>query len=410
VIALGQDLLHGLLRQALPRPARPLKSLSQASRTAECAFAGNNRGHRPKMADMVRSAIDRITPKRVLRELIPLTKDPSIAVRDPLDPSAYRRSAQYVAHRMSAVGLQPNGDPTKNGSGRRTWYESFFWESRFGPRVTTQSWNVRGVLRGKPRADGQPNTVIKVVSHLDNLSSQEKLDYFRRDQRDLSRYEGANDNASAVAANLEIARALVQGGPLEGVDVEFEVYSAEEDGLKGSEAQARRLAGSPELKRLTAVVNFEMIGFEQLLLYGGSTQAEAETNPLYQRFESIAAKTPGLKLKPGTLLDAGERWWSRSDHLPFAQLGVRTVMILGNPAKGRYHTDDDRLENVNPERVAQAARLAAQAIRELAADPTAAERTEERPATSGVATPYSGRTELGSKRPAWAQANAASRS
>jgi hypothetical protein len=130
------------------------------------------------------------------------------------------------------------------------------------------------------------------------------------------------------------------------------------------------------LDQIRSAINFEMVGFEQHLLYGGGTAAEAKANPLHARAWKVAERT-GAKVVPGIEHDAGERWWTRSDHFPFQAEGIPSVMVLGNPPEGVYHTAEDKLENCDPARIRDAARFALRLAADLAADPQAPERRAE---------------------------------
>jgi hypothetical protein len=335
------------------------------------------------------AAAQQISEPGVMSDMVPLCKDRRLSVRDASDPVAYRRSAEYVARRMAEAGLEPLGDAEGGGRG---YLQSFWWEPSFNSDKTPiQSWNVVGRIPGKKRADGKPNDAVVLIGHLDNLSQAEKDYYRRKDGRDLSEYEGASDNASAVVTLLEIARAL-KDSPLEH-DVIFLVPSGEEDGLKGSEAFVR--ACPVPLDQLRAAINFEMVGFEQHLLFGGDTQAEARANPLHARAWKVAERT-GAKVVPGIAHDAGEGWWRRSDHFPFHAEGIPAVMVLGNPPPGVYHTAEDKLENCDPARIRDAARFALRLAADLCADAQAPER---RAADKQFKNHYGGRVWPGAERP-----------
>src|SRR5262249_27496613 len=150
------------------------------------------------------------------------------------------------------AGAEPFGD-TKDGE--RSYLQAFQWQTRYGDRRPSHSWNV--VARMPGHGDPAQRKTVMITAHLDNLSADEKADYLRREGRDLSYYEGANDNTAAVAALLEVARAVrAAGGSYH--DIVFMVPSAEEEGLKGTEAFMKSGLIPPE--QIGAVVNLEMIG------------------------------------------------------------------------------------------------------------------------------------------------------
>lgn len=305
------------------------------------------------------------------RELWALCKDPVLSVREASTP-AYSRAAEWVARELSKHGVVPLGDGVEGG---KTFFQAFRYEDRYAkdpngrPQISRSS-NVVGYLPGTGKV---PREAVVVVAHLDNLSHAEKDWYRRTEGEDLTHYEGANDNAAAVAALLEIADGLRAAGPSTR-DVIFFVPSAEEDGLKGTEAFM--LAPPVPLDRVVGVVNLEMIGrnaTSELLLYGGESENEAKLNPLYGRAEKVAAQA-GIQVKPGPANDDGEGWYRRSDHLIFANAGIPAIMFHGRTASGNYHTADDTLENLNLEKVRVTGQLALRVVRDLANDADAKEK------------------------------------
>lgn len=274
----------------------------------------------------VEGAASGITQQDLLYDLRVLTKTPGMTARE-AGSADYMKAAGYVADQLAKAGVKPM---LKDAAGQESYFQNFKWEERFAPGTISRSANVVGRL---PGTGPEPRETVLVIAHLDNLSKAEKLDYQRRDGRDLSRYEGANDNTASVAALLEVARGLQSAGKTRR-DVVFVIPSAEEDGLKGTEAFIK--SGAVPLDRVVGAVNMEMIGQNattELLLYGGKTSADAAKNPLYGRAEKIAAAT-GTTVKPGPENDDGEGWYERSDHLVTANAGIPSIMFHGRTANG----------------------------------------------------------------------------
>lgn len=293
----------------------------------------------------------------------------------------YTKAAQFVADELKKAGVKPLGD---SAGGAPSNFQAFRWDDRFAPGTIGKSSNVVGVLPGKGKA---PREAVLVIAHLDNLSRAEKDWYARNEGRQLGKYEGANDNTASVAALLEVARGLQAAGGSER-DVIFLVPSAEEDGLKGTEAFVK--APPVPLDRIIGAVNMEMIGrnaTSELLLYGGPTTAEAESNPLYARANKIAQGT-GTTVKPGPENDDGERWYDRSDHLVTQNAGIPSIMFHGRTTAGNYHTADDTVENLNMEKVRVVGQQVLRVVRDLANDERPAER---RGPAKPVVNPFPGR-------------------
>lgn len=312
------------------------------------------------------AAVGGVTEKDLLKDLQILCKDPSMSVREAASPD-YVKAAGFVADELKKAGVKPLGDK-KNGEA--SYFQAFRWDDRFAPGTIAKSSNVVGVLPGKGK---EPREAVLVIAHLDNLSRAEKDWYARNEGRQLRRYEGANDNTASVAALLEVARGLQAAGGNQR-DVIFLVPSAEEDGLKGTEAFVK--APPVPLDRIVGAVNLEMIGrnaTSELLLYGGATTVEAKKNPLYARAERIA-NASGTAVKAGPDNDDGQGWYERSDHLVTQNAGIPSIMFHGRTTEGNYHTDDDTVENLNMEKVRVVGQQVLRVVRDLANDERPAER------------------------------------
>jgi len=321
------------------------------------------RAERGKAVRRLRRTGDRLGGIKIERDLRALTAHPT--GRDATRPG-YNRIARWVAGRLQEQGVLPAGDGRR---GLSRYLQRFSWDQRF-TAGRASSDNVIGVRRG----DGSTDEAVVVVGHLDGLSAAEKRWYETRHRpSSLAGYQGANDNASAVASLLYISDALgrlerLRGRPLKR-DVIFLVPSAEEEGLKGTEAFAR-FARQFSGKRVVGVVNFEMVGRgdpARIRLYGGESGLEAGNNPLYQRAVGLRTKGSMARLIPGHANDGGERWFTRSDHYVFAKGGVPSVMYLGET--GDYHTPADNLAGLDTKTNRSVARHALRLVAELANDP-----------------------------------------
>lgn len=246
-----------------------------------------------------------------------------------------------------------------------------------------ESDNVVGVFSG----DGSTNEAVLVIAHLDGLTAEQKKWTANRQGLDsLEGYAGTNDNASAVAAALTIADGLAdqraRGTSLKR-DVIFLFPSAEEEGLKGTEAfvkHTRALAG----KKIVGVVNFEMVGTgdpNQVKVFGGNSEAEANQNPVYQRALNQPTDSESAQVVPGESHDGGEGWFTRSDHYVLADR-VPSVMYLGEPVQ--YHTPGDNMSLVEPGTVYAVGRHALRLVTDLANDPN--------PSNAGQHLPYKNAT------------------
>jgi hypothetical protein len=109
-------------------------------------------------------------------------------------------------------------------------------------RGEVESQNVAGVLRGSDPVRGDQYVVLS--AHLDHLGVGEPIDGDRI-------YNGAMDNASGVAAILEVAAALHDAGTKPARSILFVAVTGEEKGLLGSSYFASR----PPVPRASIVAN-----------------------------------------------------------------------------------------------------------------------------------------------------------
>ncbi|OLB05066.1 MAG: hypothetical protein AUH06_10710 [Gemmatimonadetes bacterium 13_2_20CM_69_27] len=163
-------------------------------------------------------------------------------------------------------------------------------------------------------------------------------------------YNGAEDNASGVAALLAAAQALTQVAPRPRRTLLFVATTAEESGLLGSEAYV----ASPlvPLERTAAVLNLDVANVR-----GATRDIDAlgiDRSTLGAMFQAAA------KLESLTVIHEPDVRGSfyRSDHFPFARAGVPALSIhpgrdfVGRPAgwgneqdelynRTRYHQPSD---------------------------------------------------------------------
>lgn len=228
------------------------------------------------------------------------------------------------------------------------------------------AWNVIGRLPGAGfPAKGEPDDPagpVIVGAHYDHLGygGPESMA-----PGSTEPHSGADDNASGVAAVLEIARELAVRRQAEpdalGRDVVFIAFSGEETGLGGSGAYARRPTGGVSLGGpggAIAMVNLDMVGRlrEHLNVLGIESAAE------------WAAMVPELCHQLGLTCSLGGEAYGPSDHTSFYAAGV-PVLYLFTGAHEDYHKPSDDAAKIHAAGGAQVARFAAAAVSRLAARP-----------------------------------------
>jgi hypothetical protein len=156
---------------------------------------------------------------------------------------------------------------------------------------------------------------------------------------------GADDNASVSVAEFAAARAFVAQRPKR--SLLFVHHGSEERGLLGS----RYHSAHPvvPLSQIVAVLNGDMIGRnhpDTATLLGSQPPHRNSTELVAMALRANAATG---RFVLDTLWDRPthpEGWYFRSDHLPYARLGVPSLMYSTN-LHDDYHTAGDIPERIN---------------------------------------------------------------
>lgn len=230
-----------------------------------------------------------------------------------------------------------------------------------GQCLPAASRNVIAVLRGADSTLKQEAVVVG--AHMDHLGLRGGV-----------LHPGADDNASGVAALLEIARGLAASTVKPKRTVIFAFWTGEEDGKFGSGHYVRHPLWP--LARTSVYVNLDMIGhpwtaeeLRKLVLEGDPQNGEAYlaqvkpadfAEPGYAQWMpelapllAQAGRASGMALH----LDPGEGVNGGSDYRDFARMRVPWIRFFGNYFPG-YHEPSDTPENLDPEQVQRMARLA----------------------------------------------------
>lgn len=178
---------------------------------------------------------------------------------------------------------------------------------------------------------------------------------------------GADDNASAVAALLEIARVLATSWPARPLlELEFVAYDLEENGMLGSADHARQLRrGGIDLR---GMISLEMLGYcdsapgSQSLprslagLYPDTGDFIAlignqNSKSLLEKFCAGMRRVAALPVETLAVPSNGDYLQATrlSDHSPFWDAGYAALMVtdtsfMRNPY---YHTPRDTLETLD---------------------------------------------------------------
>jgi Iap family predicted aminopeptidase len=216
---------------------------------------------------------------------------------------------------------------------------------------------VVGVLPGRnPRLR---NEYVVISAHLDHLGLRIPSD------RGDSIYNGADDNASGVAAVIETAHALGRMGRRPSRSVIFFTPSAEELCICGSEYFTRR--PPVPIGGIVADVNLDGIG--------RSWQADTVSavgslySTLGRTVRAVALAHPGLAL---TVVDdqwPDREYFAHSDQIWFARRGVPSIFLSSSGPDEHYHRASDEAGTIEADFSARVSRLGAWLVQAVAESP-----------------------------------------
>ena len=255
-----------------------------------------------------------------------------------------RIAGQYIVAYLKTLGLQPlYGDSFfqpfeayRKERQRKARYQVHPDSIALLKKEVHQKLSLRNVLA---KIEGKnPNEYVIVGAHYDHLGLDPLLD---GDQI----YNGADDNASGVAAVLQIARAFLATGVQPERTVIFAFWDGEEKGLLGSEYFVQSCSF---VKQIRGYLNFDMIGRNNdeskprhvVYFY-------TEAHPVFGDWLKNDIKEYGLKLEPNY------RPWDRpvggSDNASFAERDIPVIWYHtdGHPD---YHLPSDHAERINWEK------------------------------------------------------------
>jgi hypothetical protein len=172
-------------------------------------------------------------------------------------------------------------------------------------------------------------------------------------------HNGADDNASGVAALLAAARRLVARRGELARDVWLVAFTAEESGLLGSTRFTRSPPAGLSIGDLVAMINMDMVGRlrqDRLTVLGGESAAE------WPELFGPACARAGIECR------LGGDGYGPSDQTPFYAAGVPVVHLFTGTHTD-YHKPSDDTPAINALGGAQVAALAADLAAELARRP-----------------------------------------
>jgi aminopeptidase N len=239
-------------------------------------------------------------------------------------------AAHHIRSEFRRIGLQ-------SGPSDGSYYQPI--EYRRSPKAaSTILKNVIGVLDGKGDLADQ---LVVIGAHYDHLGHGEFSSLALPALRTRA-HPGADDNASGIAAMLELARHFASQPMPSRRRMVFIAFSAEEAGLIGSRHYVSKSPIFP-IKDTVAMLNFDMVGRlreNRLGIAGNETAKE---------FGHILSEVDARS--PLNLMLGGPDYPDDSDHAPFASVGVPILYICTGSHEDR-HTPFDTADKVNFEGIA----------------------------------------------------------
>lgn len=263
---------------------------------------------------------------RALAALEPLSSDEFEGRASGTPGNAKARA--WITAKLEAMDVSP---PRKEG------YEMAFSAPRFDePGSVIEGTNLVAFIPGE-NAERDDAQAIVMSAHYDHLGI-----------RDGEIYNGADDNASGVAALLEVI-AWFQAHPPKN-HIIFAFFDAEEDGITGS-AQFLSQISADEKDRIALNLNLDMVSRAdkgELYAVGGHHFPE-----LVPVIEAVAEDAPIKLLRGHETPDLGSGDWSfASDHAPFLRAGI-PIIYLGVEDHADYHKESDEFEKIDPDAFAR---------------------------------------------------------
>ncbi len=244
------------------------------------------------------------------------------------------KAREYIISRFEEIGLKPLG--------AEGYVHSFVAAAPKTDRGFAEAANVIGLVPGSAAG------VIVVTAHYDHLGV-----------RDGEIFNGADDNASGVAAMLAIAAEFMKTPPKH--PIVFAALDAEEVGLRGAEDFVQQPPGPIRISGVGLNVNLDMVSRSASReLYASGTYHYPFLKPYLER---VAAASPiSLRLGHDAPEEGVNDWTQQSDHYAFHLRGVPFV-YFGVEDHPDYHKASDTSDNVNQTFFANSAETIAAAIR-----------------------------------------------
>lgn len=211
-----------------------------------------------------------------------------------------------------------------------TVLDSFYLQKTI-QNVTYSTWQYNVIASIEGRED---DSISVIGAHYDSYASG--------GSNPFTAAPGANDNASGMAAVMEIARIIRENRFRPKYTIRFVAFAAEELGLHGSYYQAGKSA--TEGDKIMMMINHDMIAYV----------ADPDKKPWYLNIIHYD-NSEGLRNNASLLCDANTDLISysdntnnhRSDSYPYYLNGYRALFFHQSDIETTYHTTGDRVSVCN---------------------------------------------------------------
>jgi hypothetical protein len=162
---------------------------------------------------------------------------------------------------------------------------------------------------------------------------------------------GADDNASGVAATLEIARVMKHYGYQPAYTIKFITFAAEELGLHGSWNYANKAANAG--KNIICMINLDMVSY--CALPENEWKVRIQKYPNSDWFTNLAHQI----IQNHTILTAVEstQYIQYSDSWPFYSNGYNAIFFIEDQFTPYYHTVNDLVATTNKHYAAEMTKI-----------------------------------------------------
>lgn len=222
----------------------------------------------------------------------------------------------FILKRFENLGLRRIGESYD--------HEFAIIQAEAGEDVADSGTNFIGWIAGETPGEGP---MLVVTAHYDHLGIQ-----------DGEIYNGADDNASGVAALIGVADYFRRNPPTH--DIVFAALDAEEKGMLGARAMVR--SDVIDLQRVALNINFDMVSRSDAgELYVAGTTPYPQLKPLV---EKLSADAPVSLLMGHDTPELGyDDWTSQSDHVAFHEVGIPFLYFGVEDHEGYHDPSDDYL-------------------------------------------------------------------